>query len=239
MTARFLEDRPPLSEDPHRVRIRAAIGPTRRPASPSCSSSPRSTTDPARIRARALQLAGRVRRAGGDQLVEAFLQEYRLSTRGHHADVSRRGVAPDPDAETADRLIRDKLSAGEWSRHLGQSGSLLVNASTWGLMLTGRFVRTGLEENADPGAWLSRLLHRLGEPVLRQALLQAMRVLGRHFVLGQTIEQAIKAREAARGTGIPTTCWARPRARLPTPSTTMSPTGTRSRRSARLHKATT
>ena len=106
-----------------------------------------------------------------------------------------------PDAETADRLIRDKLSAGEWSRHLGQSGSLLVNASTWGLMLTGRLVRTGLEEDADPGAWLSRLLHRLGEPVLRQALLQAMRVLGRHFVLGQTIEQAIRRAREAEGKG--------------------------------------
>ncbi len=104
-----------------------------------------------------------------------------------------------PDADTADRLIRDKLSAGEWSRHLGRSGSLLVNASTWGLMLTGRVVRANLEQEADPGAWLTRLLHRLGEPVLRQALLQAMRVLGRHFVLGQTIEQAIRrAGEAER-----------------------------------------
>ena len=66
-------------------------------------------------------------------------------------------------------------------------------------MLTGRFVRTDVEGDAEPGAWLDRLVHRLGEPVLRQALLQAMRVLGRHFVLGQTIEQAIgRAREAER-----------------------------------------
>jgi RHH-type proline utilization regulon transcriptional repressor/proline dehydrogenase/delta 1-pyrroline-5-carboxylate dehydrogenase len=200
MTARFLEDRPPLSEDPHRIRIRAA----HRADEATCVAEllELAAVDGAthgRIRARALQLAGRVRRAGGDQLgVEAFLQEYRLSTReGIMLMCLAEALLRIPDAETADRLIRDKLSAGEWSRHVGQSGSLLVNASTWGLMLTGRFIRADLEQNADPGAWLARLIHRLGEPVLRQALLRAMRVLGRHFVLGQTIEQAIRrAREA-------------------------------------------
>ena len=204
MTVRFLEDRPSLSEDPHRVRIRAA----HRADEATCVAELlelAAVDDPtrSRIRARALQLAGRVRRAGGDQLgVEAFLREYRLSTReGIMLMCLAEALLRIPDAETADRLIRDKLSAGEWSRHLGQSGSLLVNASTWGLMLTGRLVRTGLEEAADPGAWLSRLLHRLGEPVLRQALLQAMRVLGRHFVLGQTIEQAIRRAREAEGKG--------------------------------------
>ncbi|HEX6112485.1 MAG TPA: bifunctional proline dehydrogenase/L-glutamate gamma-semialdehyde dehydrogenase PutA, partial [Geminicoccaceae bacterium] len=200
MTARFLEDRPSLSEDPHRIRIRVA----HRADEATCVAELlelAAVDDPtrARIRARALQLAGRVRHAGGDQLgVEAFLHEYRLSTgEGVMLMCLAEALLRIPDAETADRLIRDKLSAGEWSRHLGRSGSLLVNASTWGLMLTGRFVRADLEQNADPGAWLARLVHRLGEPVLRQALLQAMRVLGRHFVLGQTIEQAIRrAREA-------------------------------------------
>jgi RHH-type proline utilization regulon transcriptional repressor/proline dehydrogenase/delta 1-pyrroline-5-carboxylate dehydrogenase len=200
MAARFLEDRPPLSDDPHRVRIRAA----HRADEATCVTELLALAavdgpTQARIGARALQLAGRVRHAGGDQLgVEAFLQEYRLGTReGIMLMCLAEALLRIPDADTADRLIRDKLSAGEWSRHLGRSGSLLVNASTWGLMLTGRFVRADLEQNADPGAWLARLVHRLGEPVLRQALLQAMRVLGRHFVLGQTIEQAIRrAREA-------------------------------------------
>jgi RHH-type proline utilization regulon transcriptional repressor/proline dehydrogenase/delta 1-pyrroline-5-carboxylate dehydrogenase len=200
MAAPFLEDRPPLSDDPHRVRIRAA----HRADEATCVAELlelAAVDDPTRtrIRARALQLAERVRHAGGDQLgVEAFLQEYRLSTReGIMLMCLAEALLRIPDADTADRLIRDKLSAGEWSRHLGRSGSLLVNASTWGLMLTGRFVRADLEQNDDAGAWLARLIQRLGEPVLRQALLQAMRVLGRHFVLGQTIEQAIRrAREA-------------------------------------------
>ena len=204
MTARFLEDRPPLSEDPHRIRILAA----HRADEATCVAEllELAAVDGAtrgRIRARALQLGGRVRRAGGDQLgVEAFLQEYRLSTReGIMLMCLAEALLRIPDAETADRLIRDKLSAGEWSRHVGQSGSLLVNASTWGLMLTGRFIRADLDQNADPGAWLARLIHRLGEPVLRQALLQAMRVLGRHFVLGQTIDQAIRRAGEAEAKG--------------------------------------
>jgi RHH-type proline utilization regulon transcriptional repressor/proline dehydrogenase/delta 1-pyrroline-5-carboxylate dehydrogenase len=202
MAAHFLQDRPALSEDPLRVKIREA----HRADEAACVAEllELAAVDErtrARIRARALELAARVRRAGGDQLgVEAFLHEYQLSTReGIMLMCLAEALLRIPDADTADRLIRDKLSAGEWSRHLGRSGSLLVNASTWGLMLTGRVVRANLEPDADPGAWLTRLLQRLGEPVLRQALLQAMRVLGRHFVLGQTIEQAIRrAGEAER-----------------------------------------
>jgi RHH-type transcriptional regulator, proline utilization regulon repressor / proline dehydrogenase / delta 1-pyrroline-5-carboxylate dehydrogenase len=202
MAAGFLEDRPPLSQDPYRVRIREA----HRADEAACVAGllERAALDDetkSRISARALELAARVRRAGGDQLgVEAFLHEYGLSTReGVMLMCLAEALLRIPDPETADLLIRDKLGLGDWSRHLGHSGSLLVNASTWGLMLTGRFMRIDLEPGDDPGAWLKALVHRLGEPVLRQALLQAMRVLGRHFVLGQTIEQAIRrARDAER-----------------------------------------
>ncbi len=157
--------------------------------------------DPAqrpRIEARALRLAERVREAGGDQLgVEAFLHEYSLSTReGVMLMCLAEALLRIPDPETSDRLIRDKLSFGDWARHLGHSESLFVNASTWGLMLTGRFVRVDLDQDGEVGTRFTRLVQRLGEPVVRQAVLQAMRVLGRHFVLGQTIEGAIRrARE--------------------------------------------
>jgi RHH-type proline utilization regulon transcriptional repressor/proline dehydrogenase/delta 1-pyrroline-5-carboxylate dehydrogenase len=202
MAAGFLEDRPPLSQDPHRVRIREA----HRADEAACVAdllelAALDDQTKSRIRARALELAARVRQSGGDQLgVEAFLHEYGLSTReGVMLMCLAEALLRIPDPDTADLLIRDKLGVGDWSRHLGHSGSLLVNASTWGLMLTGRFVRIELEEGADPGAWLKGLVQRLGEPVLRQALLQSMRVLGRHFVLGQTIEQAIRrARETER-----------------------------------------
>jgi RHH-type proline utilization regulon transcriptional repressor/proline dehydrogenase/delta 1-pyrroline-5-carboxylate dehydrogenase len=199
MAAPILADRPPLSDDPLRAAIRqahrfdetvcvaalmdeAAVGPEQRQ----------------RILARARRLAERVRKARGDQLgVEAFLHEYALSTReGIMLMCLAEALLRIPDSDTADRLIRDKLSFGDWERHLGRSESLFVNASTWGLMLTGRFIRTDPEDEGEVGTRFARLVHRLGEPVVRQAILQAMRVLGRHFVLGQTIEGAIgRARE--------------------------------------------
>ena len=119
-----------------------------------------------RIQARARDLAQRVRDARGDRLgVEAFLHEYGLSTpEGVMLMCLAEALLRIPDPETADRLIRDKLGAGDWAGHLGRSGSLLVNASTWGLMLTGRFVRVDLDEQggrrrASRGsciAWASR-----------------------------------------------------------------------------------
>jgi RHH-type transcriptional regulator, proline utilization regulon repressor / proline dehydrogenase / delta 1-pyrroline-5-carboxylate dehydrogenase len=200
MAARILEDRPPLAEGPQRATIRRAQRADE--AASVAALLAEAAVDPAqrpRIQARALRLAERVREAGGDQLgVEAFLHEYSLSTReGIMLMCLAEALLRIPDPETSDRLIRDKLSFGDWARHLGHSESLLVNASTWGLMLTGRFVRVDLDQDGEIGTRFTRLVQRLGEPVVRQAILQAMRVLGRHFVLGQTIEGAIRrAREA-------------------------------------------
>ncbi len=97
-----------------------------------------------------------------------------------------------PDAHTADRLIADKLAEGDWERHLGDSDSLLVNASTWGLMLTGRLVELDRGELGSVRGWFGRLATRLGEPVARAALRQAMRVLGHQFVMGRDIAEALE-----------------------------------------------
>ena len=97
-----------------------------------------------------------------------------------------------PDAHTADRLIADKLAEGDWERHLGDSDSLLVNASTWGLMLTGRLVELDRGEIGSLRGWFGRLATRLGEPVARAALRQAMRVLGHQFVMGRNIGEALE-----------------------------------------------
>ena len=97
-----------------------------------------------------------------------------------------------PDAHTADRLIADKLSEGDWERHLGDSDSLLVNASTWGLMLTGRLVELDRGEIGSLRGWFGRLAARLSEPVARAALRQAMRVLGHQFVMGRDIGEALE-----------------------------------------------
>jgi RHH-type proline utilization regulon transcriptional repressor/proline dehydrogenase/delta 1-pyrroline-5-carboxylate dehydrogenase len=101
-----------------------------------------------------------------------------------------------PDAETIDRLIRDKIAEADWERHLGHSKSLFVNASTWALMLTGRLLRPD-PAGRDLRAVLRRFLARSGEPVVRQAVTAAMQILGHQFVMGRTIEEAIaRAREA-------------------------------------------
>ena len=95
-----------------------------------------------------------------------------------------------PNAETIDALISDKIVPSHWGRHLGHSSSSLVNASTWALMLTGK-VLTHSDEHGLVNA-LHDVIRRLGEPVVRTAVTQAMRELGRQFVLGQTIEEAIE-----------------------------------------------
>ncbi len=105
-----------------------------------------------------------------------------------------------PTTTTRDALIRDKIGRANWKRHAGASPSVFVNASTWALMLTGRVVNMEATQ-AEDGWWstLRRVVHRAGEPVIREAVEQAMRIMGRQFVLGQTIDDALKrAREGGK-----------------------------------------
>ena len=142
--------------------------------------------------AAALVAAVRSQRRRQDSL-DAFLHEYDLSSlEGVMLMCLAEGLLRIPDGETADRLIRDKLGKGVWDNHLGKSHSLLVNASTWGLMLTGRLVTLGLDRDNFPAAILSRLAARLGEPLVRLALRHAMGILGRQFVMGRTIREAVE-----------------------------------------------
>ncbi len=94
-----------------------------------------------------------------------------------------------PDKSTVDRLIRDKIGHGDWQAHLGGSPSLFVNAATWGLMLSGKLVAT--HSHSALGAALSRLLRKGGEPLIRQGVDFAMRLLGQQFVMGETIAEAL------------------------------------------------
>jgi RHH-type proline utilization regulon transcriptional repressor/proline dehydrogenase/delta 1-pyrroline-5-carboxylate dehydrogenase len=129
--------------------------------------------------------------------VDAFMHEYGLtSEEGVILMCLAEALLRIPDKDTADALIAEKIGSGRWEKHLGASESLLVNASTFGLMLTGRVVRLGEAEGAGPSAVMKRLVARSGEPLIRRALRQAMRILGDNFVLGRTIEEAL-ARAAA------------------------------------------
>ncbi len=146
-----------------------------------------------RIDARARRLVKAARSArlehGG---IDAFLQEYELSSEeGVILMCLAEALLRIPDADTADRLIRDKVGGANWKKHLGKSDSLFVNASTWALMLTGRLLQAENSGEAGLGAAFTRLVARGGEPVIRQAMVQAMRILGRQFVMGRTIEEAL------------------------------------------------
>src|SRR5262249_14771325 len=147
------------------------------------------------IDVRAARLVEAVRaRAGGLGGIEELLHEYSLSTReGLALMVLAEALLRVPDAVTTDRLIEDKLAAGDWAHHEMKSHALLVSASAWALGISARIIHPG----ETPESILDNLTRRLGLPALRAAVRQAMRLLGAHFVLGQTIEDAV-TRAAAR-----------------------------------------
>jgi RHH-type proline utilization regulon transcriptional repressor/proline dehydrogenase/delta 1-pyrroline-5-carboxylate dehydrogenase len=132
--------------------------------------------------------------------IDAFTQEYALSSdEGVMLMCLAEALLRVPDPETQDRLIRDKLAGQNWERHLGHSHSPFVNASTWALMLTGRIVEAREVSRWDFDAIWRKVAARLGEPVIRQAVISAVRLLGQHFVLGRTIEEALdKSRDHAQ-----------------------------------------
>jgi RHH-type proline utilization regulon transcriptional repressor/proline dehydrogenase/delta 1-pyrroline-5-carboxylate dehydrogenase len=145
------------------------------------------------VESHAAALVTRVR-AKQDQrsAVAAFMQQYDLSsTEGVLLMCIAEALLRIPDSETADRLIRDKLGEADWKKHLGTSKSVFVNASTWGLMLTGHLVTLPDATRRDYQAALRRLLNRAGEPLVRLAVRQAMRIMGQQFIMGRTIKAAL------------------------------------------------
>lgn len=130
------------------------------------------------------------RRAG---MMESFLQEFGLSNReGLALMCLAEALLRVPDADTADKLISEKIGSGEWSEHAWKSGNWMVNASTIGLMLTGSLMDLPGEARRNPGTYFKQLAGKMGEPVIRTAVKQAMRILGEQFVLGRSIKAAIK-----------------------------------------------
>jgi RHH-type proline utilization regulon transcriptional repressor/proline dehydrogenase/delta 1-pyrroline-5-carboxylate dehydrogenase len=122
-------------------------------------------------------------------MVENFLQEFSLATpEGLALMCLAEALLRTPDRRTRDRLIAEAVGGGDWAGHLGNSASLMVNASTWGLMLTGRLVG---QAETDIASLLRRMVGRLGAPVIRAGIMQAMRIMGEQFVLGATIEAAL------------------------------------------------
>ena len=152
-----------------------------------------SAAQEARIDATATRLIGAIRendgRLGG---VEDMLREFALSTReGLALMVLAEALLRVPDAGTADQFIEDKLGQGDFVHHETKSSAFLVNASAWALGMSARVIAPG----ETPQGTLGRLAKRLGAPAVRAATRQAMRLMGSHFVLGETIEAALARAE--------------------------------------------
>jgi RHH-type proline utilization regulon transcriptional repressor/proline dehydrogenase/delta 1-pyrroline-5-carboxylate dehydrogenase len=145
------------------------------------------------IAADAAKLVSAIRTDEDPGLMEIFLAEYGLSTdEGVALMCLAEALLRVPDPETMDDLIEDKIAPSAWGAHLGHSSSSLVNASTWALKLTGKVLD---EDDTDTNA-IARTLHgavkRLGEPVIRRAVARAMKEMGNQFVLGETIDEAVR-----------------------------------------------
>ncbi|WP_299951162.1 bifunctional proline dehydrogenase/L-glutamate gamma-semialdehyde dehydrogenase PutA [uncultured Ruegeria sp.] len=150
---------------------------------------PFTAAERATARNRATELVKAIRDDSSPGLMEVFLAEYGLSTNeGVALMCLAEALLRVPDDETIDALIEDKIAPSSWGQHLGQSSSSLVNASTWALMLTGKV----LQDGTGVAATLKGAVKRLGEPVIRAAVGRAMKEMGAQFVLGQTIEEAVK-----------------------------------------------
>jgi RHH-type proline utilization regulon transcriptional repressor/proline dehydrogenase/delta 1-pyrroline-5-carboxylate dehydrogenase len=150
----------------------------------------------ARVRETARKLVETVRAKrslfGG---LDSFLQEFGLTTKeGVALMCLAEALLRIPDTQTADLLIRDKIGGADWNQHLGKGPDLFVNASTWALMLTGKVISDVETEGGS-------LVSRMGEPVIRKAMLHAMKIMGQQFVMGRTIEEALKRSEEAEKTG--------------------------------------
>ena len=145
------------------------------------------------------KIVDQVRNETTPSMMESFLAEYGLSTaEGVGLMCLAEALLRVPDAETIDELIYDKIEPSNWGAHLGHSSSPLINASTWALLLTGKVLE---DDPTKPAAALRGLVRRIGEPLVRTAVAQAMKLLGRQFVLGQTIKEGMSNARELEGEG--------------------------------------
>ena len=150
-----------------------------------------------RVESRALGMLAELRAAQSSGWVNQFLQEYRLNTSEGIALLSlAEAFLRVPDPETADALIADKLGNADWRAHKGKSASTLVNSATWGLVI-GR----ALVSDSEQASALKRLIGRVGEPFVRQAVGAAMKLMGEIFVMGRTIDEALRRMQKSENRG--------------------------------------
>ncbi|WP_290872958.1 bifunctional proline dehydrogenase/L-glutamate gamma-semialdehyde dehydrogenase PutA [Aquabacterium sp.] len=145
------------------------------------------------IRAEARDLIEAVRRQDNAvDTLDALLRQYSLDTQeGLMLMCLAEALLRVPDPHTADALIRDKLNGADWDKHVGQSDNVLVNFAAWGLVMTGKVVNLDQPGSGKAGGVINRLVQRSSEPVIRAAMNQAMKLMGKQFVLGRSISEAL------------------------------------------------
>ncbi|WP_292052426.1 MULTISPECIES: bifunctional proline dehydrogenase/L-glutamate gamma-semialdehyde dehydrogenase PutA [unclassified Brevundimonas] len=158
------------------------------------SRTPLDGAERAKVLAEATELVEHARKSQKKQgVVESFLQEFSLGTREGLALMTlAEALLRTPDSDTRDRLISEKIGSADWASHLGKSDSPLVNFSSFGLMIAGKLVEPDEEMKRDLPAVLKGIAGRLGEPVIRRAVGTAVKIMGEQFVVGRTIEAALK-----------------------------------------------
>lgn len=158
------------------------------------SQSKMTSAESATAQENATELVKALRSDSKPGLMEVFLAEYGLSTdEGVALMCLAEALLRVPDSATIDDLIEDKISSSSWGEHLGKSSSSLVNAATWGLLFTGKVLNDNQQNSVASS--LRGAVKRLGEPVIRVAVRRAMKEMGRQFVLGESIESALKRGE--------------------------------------------
>lgn len=144
----------------------------------------------AKVRELATRLVQGLRDAPAGSGVAALVQEFSLSSQeGVALMCLAEALLRIPDRATRDALIRDKISKGDWKSHVGRSPSLFVNAAAWGLVLTGKLTATSSEKSLSSA--LTRVIGKGGEPLIRQGVHRAMKLMGEQFVTGQDIAEAL------------------------------------------------
>jgi len=127
--------------------------------------------------------------------LDAFMQEFGLSNQeGVALMCLAEALLRIPNAETQDALISEKIASGNWANHRGSSQDLFVNAGVWALMMTGNVIKLDKNITRDPSGWTKSAVSRMSGPVIRKAMMQAMRIMGHQFVFGRTIKEALKQR---------------------------------------------
>jgi len=135
-------------------------------------------------------------------MIDALLLEYSLDTKeGILLMCLAEALMRVPDKETADAFIKDRLSVADWASHAQNSDSFFVNASTWGLLLTGKIVTMDERQDGTPANLVNRMVNRVSEPVIRKAMNQAMKIMGHQFVLGRSIKEALSRGKSYRDKG--------------------------------------